>query len=111
VADPIRYYFDQHYPGAVGQGLRQRGIDVLTAQEAGRCGVPDPDQLAFATAEGRVMATFDTDFLALHNGGVQHAGIAWCPATKYAVGQLIHALVLLHGVLDSDDMRSHVEYL
>lgn len=70
MAEPIRYYFDQHYPGAVGQGLRQRGIDVLTAQEAGRCGVPDPDQLAFATAEGRVMATFDTDFLALKDGKV-----------------------------------------
>jgi hypothetical protein len=32
--------------------------------------VPDPDQLAFATAEGRVMATFDTDFLALKDGKV-----------------------------------------
>ena len=47
-------------------GLRRRGIDVLTAQDAGRCGTPDPDQLTFAAAEGRVLVTFDTDFLALH---------------------------------------------
>ena len=38
MAEPIRYYLDQHYPGPVTQGLRRKSIDVLTAQEAGRCG-------------------------------------------------------------------------
>ena len=28
--EPIRYFMDQHYPLAVTQGLRQRGIEVLT---------------------------------------------------------------------------------
>jgi uncharacterized protein DUF5615 len=111
VADPIRFYFDQHLPAAVTQGLRQRGVDVLTAQDAGRCGLPDAEQLQFATTEERVMVTFDSDYLALAASGVAHAGIAWCPATKYLVGQLVHALLLLHGVLDRDDMRNHVEYL
>jgi hypothetical protein len=50
VADAISYYLDQHIHGAVGSGLRQHGIDVLTAQEPGRRGLPDADQLAFATA-------------------------------------------------------------
>jgi hypothetical protein len=102
---------DQHFPGPVSQGLRRHGVDVLTAQEANRCGLPDPDQLAFATAEERVMATFDSDFLALHQAGVQHAGIAWCPEQKYGIGPLIQALLLLHGILDRDAMRNHVEYL
>jgi hypothetical protein len=57
------------------------------------------------------MATFDSDFLALHQSGVQHAGIAWCPQQKFAIGQLIQALLLLHGVLDRDSMRNHVEFL
>jgi hypothetical protein len=43
--------------------LRRRGIDVLTAQEAGRNALPDPDQLAFATSEARVLVTFDPYFL------------------------------------------------
>jgi hypothetical protein len=111
VAEPIRFYFDQHMQGAVAHGLRLHGMDVLTAQEAGRCGLPDPDQLAFATAEDRVMVTFDTDYLALHRSGVPHAGIAWCPQQKYGIGQLIHALLLLHSVLDRDAMRNHLEYL
>jgi hypothetical protein len=84
---------------------------VLTSQEANRCGLSDPDQLAFATAQERVMVAFDSDFLVLHQAGIQHGGIAWCPEQKYSIGQLIQALLLLHGVLDRDSMRNHVEYL
>jgi hypothetical protein len=87
VAEPIRYYFDQHIYGAVAAGLRQSGIDVLTAQEASRCGLPDLDQLAFAAADQRVMVTFDPDYLAIHQSGTPHAGIVWCPAIKHSIGQ------------------------
>jgi predicted nuclease of predicted toxin-antitoxin system len=102
---------DQHIPAAVTQGLRQRGVDVLTAQDADRCGVSDAEQLQFANADERVTVTFDPDYLALHAGGVQHAGIAWCEARKYTVRQLLRALVLVRAVLHGDDMRNHVEYL
>jgi len=111
VAELIRFYFDQHMQGAVVHGLRQHGLDVLTPQDSGRCGLPDPDQLAFATVEGRVMVTFDTDYLALHQAGTPHEGIAWCPASKHSIGELIRLLLLLHGVMDRDAMRNHVEYL
>ena len=109
--DPIRYYLDQHIHAAVVNGLRRHGINVLSAQEAGRCGLPDPDQLAFATTQERVMVTFDPDYLALHKAGTTHAGIAWCPATKYRLGFLIQMLILLHGVADRDAMKNRVEYL
>ncbi|HUY87870.1 MAG TPA: DUF5615 family PIN-like protein [Pirellulales bacterium] len=111
MAEPIRYFMDEHYPAPISRNLRQRGIDVLTAQDAGRCGLPDPDQLAFARSEGRVMVTFDTDYLALHRSGIAHAGIAWCPQQKHAIGMLIQLLELLHGVADRDQMRNRVEYL
>lgn len=90
MAEPIRYFLDQHIHGAIPGGLRQRGIDVLTAQEAGRCGPSDADQLGFATAQERVLVTHDTDFLALATSGIAHAGIAWSDATKYqlAVGRV-----------------------
>jgi predicted nuclease of predicted toxin-antitoxin system len=102
---------DQHFLGPVSRALARHGLDVLTAQDAGRCGWPDPDQLAFATAEERIMVTFDSDYLALHYSGVQHAGIAWCRADKYRVGELFQILVTLHGVLSRDEMRDHIEYL
>jgi len=96
VADSVRFYFDQHMWASVAQGLRDKGIDVLTTQDAGRCGLTDPDQLAFAAAEGRVMVTFDTDYLVLHHSGVSHAGIGWCPEQKHSIGDIIQALLLLH---------------
>jgi hypothetical protein len=102
---------DQHFPAPVSRAPARHGVDVLTAQEADRCGVPDREQLEFATAEGRVMVTFDPDFPALHRCGVGHAGIAWCPERKYAVRELIQALLLLHGLVDRDAMRDHLEYL
>ena len=74
VAEPIRYFFDQHVLAGIVSGLRQHGVDVLTAHEANRCGLPDPDQLAFATADERVLITFDPDFLALHEAGVARRG-------------------------------------
>jgi predicted nuclease of predicted toxin-antitoxin system len=102
---------DQHFPEPVSRALARRDIDVLTAQDADRCGLPDIDQLAFATAEGRVLVTFDSDFPALHHSGMKHAGIAWCPERKHNVGELVQALLLLHGVLQPEDMRNHLEYL
>jgi hypothetical protein len=95
----------------VARGVRQPGIDVLTAHDAGRCGLPDQDQLAFATVEERVLVTFDPDYLALHNSGVNHAGVAWCQATKYTIGPLVQLLILLHAVSDRAGMRNRVEYL
>ncbi len=102
---------DQNFPGPVSRALVRHAVDVLTAQDADRCGIPDAEQLAFATAEERVMVTFDPDFPALHRSGVKHAGIAWCPERKYGIGELIQALLLLHGVLDREAMRNHLEYL
>ncbi len=111
MADPIRFYADQHYPAPVTAGLRRRGIEVVTAQDAGQCGAADPDQLAFATAARRVLLTFDSDFVALHQSGVSHAGLVWCQATKYGIGPLIQMLVLLHSVVAADEMVNHLEYL
>jgi hypothetical protein len=111
VAERIRFYMDQHIPAAASQGLRQRGVDVLTAQEADRCSLPDAEQLQFATAEERVMVTFDPDYLALHASGVEHAGVAWGQERKYKVGQLLRALLLVHSILLPSEIRNHVEYL
>jgi hypothetical protein len=111
VTERIRFYFDQHIPGAVARGLRRRGVEVLTAQEAGRCGNTDLEQLEFAYENEYVVVSFDSDFLALAASGVPHNGVAFCPATKYTIGELIYALLLVSDVLDMSDMRNHIEFL
>jgi hypothetical protein len=83
----------------------------VAAQEAGKCGYGDPDQLALATANSRVIVTFDSDYPPLHLSGVRHAGIAWALPTKPAIGDWIQAINILHSVYTADDMLNHVEYL
>lgn len=107
----IRFYLDENIQSAVALGLRIRGIDVLTAQEAGLRGASDQEHLAFATANERVLVTYDTDFLVIDASGQEHTGIAWCHSTKYSLGALILALVYVHSIITPEEMRNHIEYL
>lgn len=108
--EEIKFYFDEHIHGRVADGLRRRGVDVLTAQEAGRCGLSDDEQLAFAAQQGRVMVTMDADYLVIVAQGKPHAGITYVQP-RTAIGKLINELLLLHGALTPDEMKNHVEYL
>jgi predicted nuclease of predicted toxin-antitoxin system len=107
----VKFYLDEHIPKAVAEGLRRRGIDVLTIQDSGRLGDPDREQLAFATMKRRVMVTFDDDFLALDAAGIPHAGIVFSQAGQRSVGELIEMLVLIANVIEPEEMRNHVEFI
>jgi predicted nuclease of predicted toxin-antitoxin system len=65
----VRLYLDENVNGAVVEGLRQRGVDLLTAQEEGREGAPDPAVLDRATELGRDLFSQDRDLLAPQPGG------------------------------------------
>jgi hypothetical protein len=108
--EQISFYLDEHIPNAVAQGLRRRGVNVLTVQEAGRSGFSDPEQLAFALSERRMMITMDSDFLILASRGIGHAGIAYASPTR-SIGELIGSVMLLCDVLDPDDVTNQVEFL
>jgi len=108
--EQIKFYLDEHIHSAVAEGLRRRRVNVLTVQEAGKSGLSDRDQLAFALSEGRVMVTMDSDFLTLAMEGVSHAGIGYANPRR-SVGELISALMLVFGVLTPAELANHVEYL
>lgn len=61
----IRFHLDENVNSTIARGLRQRGIDVSTTQEADLLGVSDIEQLAYAIREGRVIFTEDADFWSL----------------------------------------------
>ena len=111
MAPQIKFYFDEHVPRAVLKGLQQRGVDVLTARAAGRAGLPDDAQLEFATQNGRVMVTLDSDYVALAAQGFIHAGIAYAKPRTRSIGERVRGLLLIHEALEPADMRNHVEYL
>src|ERR1700730_1291268 len=58
----IRLFVDEDAMAhALVTGLRARGIDVLTVGEGARRRLDDDEQLEFATSQGRVLYTFNTD--------------------------------------------------
>jgi predicted nuclease of predicted toxin-antitoxin system len=63
----VRLYFDRHIMKRLAADLRSRGYDVLTTEEAAKDTASDQEQLAFATAEGRAILTFNIrEFAPLH---------------------------------------------
>ncbi len=110
MGQPVKFYTDEHVGRAVVRGLRQRGADVLTVPEAGLLSATDEEHLERARAEGRVIFTQDEDFLCLHAAGVAHAGIAYAPQGT-SIGDIIRGLMLIHQLLDAEEMMGHLEYL
>jgi len=111
MATQISFHLDEHVATAVAHGLRRRAVDVTTTVEEGLMSSTDEEQLAYATAAGRVMVTHDVDYLVLHAQQVSHAGICYCHQDKFSVGALLRQLLLLHDCLTPDEMLNHVEFL
>ncbi|HWY85401.1 MAG TPA: DUF5615 family PIN-like protein [Gemmataceae bacterium] len=106
----VKFYTDEHAARAVVRGLRHRGADVLTVPEAGLLSASDEEHLERARDEGRVLFTQDEEYLRLHAAGVEHAGIAYAPQGT-SIGDIIRGLILIHQVLEAEDMKGHLEYL
>lgn len=106
----IRLCTDEHVAPAVVNGLRRRGVDVLTAREAGILGAPDEEHLTLAVSQERVVFSQDDDFLRMHARGLHHRGIIYA-RQQTPTGQLIRAIILICQLLDDDDMRDHVEFV
>jgi len=58
-----KFYTDENFQSSAIKLLRERGFDVLTAQEANKLGHPDQNHLAEAKRLGRVLLTCDRDYL------------------------------------------------
>jgi hypothetical protein len=72
----VQLYADEDFPLAVVAELRRLRHDVLTVQDDGRRGIPDPDVLARAHALGRAVLTHNRrHFERLHRQGAAHSGI------------------------------------
>lgn len=110
MAERIGYYLDEHVNPAVADGLRRRGVAVLTTGEAGLLSASDETQLARAIHEGFVIFTQDEDFLRLHASGAPHGGIVYAPQHT-PVGHIVRGLMLIYDILEPNDLRNHAEFL
>jgi hypothetical protein len=111
---PVRFYFDHNVKRAITEGLRLRGVDVLTALEDGAQRLPDPELLDRATTLARVLVSTDKDLIIearrRQREGVQFAGVVYA-AQKLAVGHCIDQLELLAKAGEPGDLADSLLFL
>lgn len=98
------------------QGLRDKGVDVTTALEAGMLGTSDDEQLAWATTQGRVLYSFNRrDFFRLHteylSQGKSHAGILLAQQQQFSIGEQVRRILTLSAAKSAEEMESQIEFL
>jgi predicted nuclease of predicted toxin-antitoxin system len=111
----VNLYVDVHVRWAITDGLRRRGVDVLTAQEDGCATLEDPDLLDRATALSRVLFSQDADLLReakqRQRNDITFAGVIYAHQLRITIGQAISDLELIATVAEPSDMENRVEYL
>lgn len=111
----VKLYMDVHVRRAITDGLRRRGVDVLTAQEDGHSETPDPELLDRSRALGRVIFSQDDDMLREASRRQTHgdpfAGVIYCHQLRITTGQAVRDLELIAKVYEPADLEGRVEYL
>jgi hypothetical protein len=113
----LRFYFDEDsLDHDVVAAARLRGLDVMTALDAGTIGRPDEEQFAFALSEGRILYTANVaDFARLHAALLAaagtHPGIVVRARQQMPVGQQVRGLVALDARLSREQVRDQLLYL
>ncbi len=106
---------DENVNRAITVGLRQRGIDVLTAQEDGRAGAPDDEILSRSTELGRVLFSQDDDLLREAKQrqveGVRFSGVIYSHQLRITIGECVRDLELVAEATQPQDLVDSVLHL
>ena len=111
----LALYMDENVPLPITNGLRQRDVDVLRAQEDNHQNTPDPIILDRATDLQRVVFTQDDDFLAIANSRQQEevsfARVIYAHQQNVTFGDCIRDLEIIAKVSEPGDLVNRVQYL
>lgn len=111
----IAFYMDENVHRGVTDGLRIRGVDVLTAQEDRRTSFRDPIILDRATELERVLFSQDDDFLAEANRRQQEkinfSGVVYAHKLRVSVGDCVRDLEIIAKAAYPQELANRVQYL
>jgi hypothetical protein len=113
----IRLYLDEDSMDRdLVRALTARGVDVRSALEAGMIERSDAHHLEYATAERRVLYSFNVgDFFHLHTSwlaqGKSHGGLILSKQQQYSIGEQMRRLLKLIATRPAEAMQDHVEFL
>ena len=106
----IKLLLDVHVHSAIASGLRRRGIEVLTCQEANIRTAKDIEIFEFALENGYVIFSQDTDFLNICSTKFPHKGLIYSHKQN-DIGRIIRGLMLICEILNADEMGNHIEFI
>ena len=113
----LRFLADENLNNNIirGLALRDRSIDLVRAVEAGIGNTPDPEVLAFAAAQGRIVLSHDVATLAGFayervSQGLAMPGVVEVPEWL-GVGPAIEDLLLIAGAGVEGEFEGCVIYL
>ena len=110
----LRLASDADVHGEIVRGLRRRlpGIDLVRAQDALPLGTPDPDVLAWAAAQNRVLITNDRNTMM----GFAYQRVAAgesvpgliATTNEQAIGLAIEDILLIAEYMPEEEIRNQV---
>jgi predicted nuclease of predicted toxin-antitoxin system len=111
----LAFYMDHNVPSAITDGLRLRGVDVITAYEDAAHELDDTILLDRAFAMQRIVFTRDRDFLIegtrRQRSGVPFYGIIYAHQQDVSIGVCIEQLELIAKVGQLKDVLDVVTFL
>jgi uncharacterized protein with PIN domain len=106
---------DMHLRRAITDGLRLRGVDVITAQEDESSLLTDPELLDRATNLQRILISQDADLLREANrrqqAGEQFVGVVYAHQLNITIAECISDLEIVCKSSNLDDCINHVTFL
>jgi hypothetical protein len=113
-ADRCRFLADASLNDAIVTGClrREPAIDFLSAHEARLEGVSDPEVLAFATHQNRILVTSDLGTMPRHFGNFLEAkgkcaGV-FLVKQRAPLADVIEALVLVWSASDAEEWKNRI---
>lgn len=111
---PTKLLLDEHIWEGLTEALTQRGYDVLHITSTEQRGIDDEPLLAFATAQGRAVLTYNVcHFVPLvrlwYEAGREHAGVIL--SIQLPPGELLRQAERLLTTLSADELRNTVRWL
>jgi len=113
----IQLYLDEDAQrNSLVLALRERGVKVKTANEAGLINVPDEKHLEYAAIEGRVLYSFNIrDYHFLHTSYLDnnqtHAGIILAQQQRFGAGEQLRRLLRIIHTKTAEQMHCQLEFL
>jgi len=106
----MKIYADENIEQAIVEGLRRRGVKIVSAGELGYIGGSDDFHLRKASEMNAVILTHDNDYLIIAEK-FDHNGIIFAHSKNVSIGQCVRGVELIANILTDKDMKNHVEFL